>query len=357
MSRSHLVFLGTYTRDGTSRGIYATRLDADSGALSEPELAAELENPTWLALSPDRRFLYANQANASQAHAFRVDRATGRLEPLAAPAEVDSAPGLGSPSHLAVDATGRVLLAANYHQSFVAATPIQLDGTLGLAKVIRHEGKGTHPARQEKPHPHSVTLSPDNRFVLVADLGLDRIFSYALDPVEGRLAPANPPFVACSPGDGPRHFKFSQDGARAYAINELGNTISVFDYDSTRGALTFRQKVSTLPDEFKETNITAEIRLHPNGRFVYGSNRGHDSIAVFSVAPKFGELNAVEIVKTGGRTPRNFALSPDGNWLLCGHQDTPLVTVFRIDPATGRLTRTKHEAAVPACVCVTFVEE
>jgi 6-phosphogluconolactonase len=251
MSSSQLIFLGTYTREGAARGIYASWLDGESGALSRPELVADVENPTWLALSPDLRFLYANHANASQAIAFAVDRAAGRLEPLVDPHAANPAgnasPALGSPSHLAMDATGRVLLAANYHQSFVASIPIHSDGTLGSAHIIRHEGKGTHPTRQEKPHPHSVTLSPDNRFVIVADLGLDRIFSYALDIDAGRLAPADPPFVSTSPGDGPRHFKFSPDGTHAYAINELSNTITVFDYDPVRGALSPRQKVPTLP--------------------------------------------------------------------------------------------------------------
>ena len=356
MGASHLIYLGTYTRTGTSKGIYVVRLDRETGALGNPELAAEATDPAWLALSPDKRHLYAIHASRSQGVGFSVAATTGKLTPLrAAPATGGTAP-VGPPSHLTVDATGRVLLAANYHESFVAATAIRADGTLGDATIIRHEGKGTHPTRQEKPHVHSVTLSPDNRFVMVADLGLDRVFSYALDPATASLTPASQPFATTSAGAGPRHFKFGQDGRHAYVINELDNTITVFDYDATRGALSPKQTLSTLPHDFKGQSATAEIRVHPNGRFVYGSNRGEDSIAAFSVNGQTGELSFLETVKTGGKNPRNFSLSPDGRWLVCGHQDTPLLTVFRVDESTGRLSRTPSTANVPACVCVLFFD-
>ena len=352
MASSHLIFLGTYTRTGTSQGIYSVRLDGDSGALSAPQLVAEATDPAWLALTPDRKFLYTIHGSATQARGYAVDRSSGKLTPLPA----SEAPVANPPSHLAVEATGRTLLAANYRDGFVAAIPIKPDGTLGSPNSIQHEGKGNHPTRQEKPHVHSVTVSPDNRFVIVADLGLDRVFSYALSPETARLSPANPPYVATAPGAGPRHFKFSPDGRRGYVINELNSTITVFDYDPSRGALTSRQSISTLPADFAGQSTTAEVRVHPTGRFVYGSNRGHDSIAVFGVDSATGALAPIEIVKSGGRTPRNFALSPDGNWLVCGHQDTPLITVFRIDLMTGRIQRAAHSAAVPSCVCVLFVD-
>lgn len=354
MASSHLIFLGTYTAKGPSQGIYTVRLDGETGALSAPELAATATDPAWLALSPDRNYLYAIHGSAAQAHGFAVDAARGKLTPLPAA----EAPVANPPSHLAVDATGRVLLAANYRDGFVAALAIKPDGSLGAPQVIRHEGRGPHPTRQEKPHVHSVTVSPDNRFVIVADLGLDRVFSYALDPVQARLTPANPPFVATLPGAGPRHFKFSPDGRRGYVINELANTIAAYDYDAPRGALTPANVVPTLPPDFTGSNTTAEIRVHPNGRFVYGSNRGHDSIAVFALDPATGRPGAtpVEIIPTGGKNPRNFALSQDGRWLVCGHQDTPLLTVFRVDSATGRLSRTPHTAEVASCVCVLFVD-
>lgn len=354
MASSPLIYFGTYTRNTTSEGIYSARLDGATGALSQPELAAAATDPSWLTLSPDGRRLYAIHGSAAQAIGFSVDATTGKLTPLAASAPTPAAPPVNPPSHLAVDGTGRTLLAANFREGFVAALPIQADGSLGSAQVIRHEGRGAHPTRQDKPHVHSVTLSPDNRFVIVADLGLDRVFTYALDAASARLSPASPPWVATAPGAGPRHAKFGADGRFVYVINELDNTLDTFAYDAARGALSLKQTLPTLPSDFTGTNTTAEVRVHPNGRFLYGSNRGHDSIAVFAVDPALGTLNRIEIVPSGGRNPRNFALSPDGRWLVCGHQDTPLVTVFRVDPTSGRLTRTEHTAPIPAAVCILF---
>jgi 6-phosphogluconolactonase len=353
MASSHLIFLGTYTRNG-SKGIYTLRLDDSTGALTAPVVAAESPDPAWITLSPNKKFLYAIHPSEAQAIGFAVDGAKGTLRPLPASA----APTASPPSHLAVDATGRALLAANYRDGYVASMQIRPDGTLGTPAKIPHEGKSVDARRQDRSHAHSVTLSPDNRYVIVADLGVDKIFSYALDPAAAKLTPANPPFVATEPGAGPRHFKFGPGGRHAYAINEINNTIAVYDYTPAAGALKPRQVVGTLPADFSGANTTAEIHVHPNGKFVYGSNRGHDSIAVFQVDPATGKLGAraVEVVPTGGKTPRNFALSPDGKWLVCAHQDTPLITVFRVDPASGRLTRTEHTAEVPACVCVLFYD-
>lgn len=354
MASSHLIYLGTYTRNGPSKGIYSVRLDDATGALSAPELVAESIDPAWITLSPNKRFLYAIHPSSAQAIGFSADASTGRLTPMSLQPGAATTAAANPPSHLAVDATSRVLLAANYRDGFVAAIPLRADGTLGTPNTISHEGKGTHPTRQEKAHVHSVTLSPDNRFVIVADLGLDKIFTYALDTAAGKLAPASPPFVATEAGSGPRHFKFGNDGKHAYVINELSNTVTAFDYDPSRGALHPRRSVTTLPGDFTGQNTTAEVRVHPNGKFLYGSNRGHDSIAVFSIHPYTGDLTPVEITKSGGKNPRNFALSPNGKWLVCGHQDTALLTVFRVDSATGRLSRTEHTAEVPSCVCVLF---
>jgi 6-phosphogluconolactonase len=357
MASSHTLFLGTYTsrgsnaRSGGSRGIYSVRLDRDTGALSEPVLVAEAIDPGWLTFTPDKKFLYVIHGSQAQAIGFSVDGANAKLTPLPATAS----PAASPPSYLAVDATGRALLAANYRDGYIAAMPIHKDGTLGAPNITRHEGKGPHP-RQDQPHPHSFTLSPDNRHAIVCDLGVDKIFSYALDPANAKLTPAASPFVATEAGAGPRHFKFGADGKHAYAINELANTIAAYDYDSTRGAFVPRQTISTLPADFKGASTTAEVRVHPNGKFVYGSNRGHDSIAVFAIDAATGKLTSIEIVLSGGKNPRNFALSPDGRWLVCGHQDTPLITVFRVDPATGRLVRTEHTANVPTCVCVLFYD-
>jgi 6-phosphogluconolactonase len=346
---SHLIFVGTYTKSG-SRGIYAVRLDSATGALSEPVLVAETSNPTWITFSPDKKFLYAANDSEARAVGFTVDAKQMRLTPLPAtptPAAINS-------THLAVDATGRTLVLASYQGKFLGAVPIRADGTLGAPILTPHEGRGAHPTRQTDAHPHSVTLSPDNRFVIACDLGLDKIFTYALDPTAAKLTPGNPPFVATKPGAGPRHFKFGVDGKHAYAINELDNTITVYNYAAANGALTPRQTLPTLPADFSGANTTAEVRVHPNGKFLYGSNRGHDSIAVFAIAAETGLLTPVEIVSSGGKTPRNFALSPDGAWLVCGHQNSDSLIVFRVDPATGKLTRMPGGATVPQAVCVLF---
>jgi 6-phosphogluconolactonase len=352
MAASHLIFLGTYTKTGTSKGIYAIRLDSETGALSAPTLVAEALDPAWVTLTPDKKILYTLHGSAGQAIGYSVDLGTGKLTALPRPAGATTP--ANPPSHLAVDATGRTLLTANYRDGQVAAIPIHADGTLGPASAIKHEGRGPNPERQEKPHVHSVTVSPDNRFVIVADLGLDKVFSYALDPAAAKLAPAAQPFATVPPGSGPRHFKFSRDGKRGYVINEMGGSITAFDYDAARGALAPIQTISTLPAEFTGLKWNAEIRVHPNGKFLYASNRTHDSIAVFSIDQASGKLTLIEIVPSGAKTPRNFELSPDGKWLVCGHQDAPLLTVFAVEANTGQLTRTPHTAAVDSCVCVLF---
>ncbi len=349
---SHLIFLGTYTRNG-SEGIYAVQLDDATGALSTPILAAKSPNPAWITFSPDKKFLYAIHESAAQAVGFRVDAANAKLTPLPAAAT----PSANAPSHLAVDATGRVLLAANYREGRAEAIPIKSDGTLGTPTFVQHAGTGPHKTRQEKPHVHSATLSPDNRFAIFCDLGTDKIHTYALDPAAATLTPGNPAFVAAAPGAGPRHFKFSADGKHAYAINELDCTIAAYDYTAATGALTPRQTISTLPSSYDNSsgaNTTAEVRVHPNGKFLYGSNRGHDSLASFAIDAATGKLTPIEIVSSGGKVPRNFAFSPDGKWLVCAHQDSANLTVFRVDAATGRLTRVPGEATVPMCVCVLF---
>lgn len=350
MSGSHLIFLGTYTRSGASRGIYAVRLENDSGRLSAPWLAAEATDPGWLEFSPDRSLLYTIHASPAQAVAYRVDATNGLLTPLNAKPLATG--GMAAPCHLALSRHGSVMLAANYHEGFVASLPVVSDGSLGEPAAVRHTGRSVHPTRQEKPHVHSVTLSPDERFVIVADLGTDRVVSYPL-LADGRLGPAAASFAA-KPGAGPRHAKFSRDGRYLHVVNELDNTITTLAYDAATGALSLAGSVNTLPADFTGASTAAEIRVHPVGRFVYASNRGHDSIGVFDEDVTSGRLHHVQTIASGGRTPRNFALSPDGRWLVCGHQDTPLVTVFEVDTATGRLRRTPHSAEVPVCICVAF---
>ncbi|QYM80227.1 lactonase family protein [Horticoccus luteus] len=345
----HLIFIGTYTRtDGL--GIYSTRLDATTGAFSVPKLAAATTNPSFVTLSPDRHFLYAVSESDAMAVPFAVNPAAGLLKKLQPP----QPSGGPAPCHLVVDRTGRVLLTANYHKGIIGVLPIRSDGQLGTPTIVQHYGHSVNPERQSSPHTHSVTLSPDNRHVIVCDLGLDRIFTYLLDLDNASIAPERPAFVVTPAGSGPRHFAFGRDGRHAYAICEMGSLILTYDYSPEHGELTPRQQLSSLPADFSGSSSGAEIRVHPNGRFLYGSNRGHDSIAVFAISPEDGRLTLVEIVPCGGKNPRNFTLSPDGRWLVCANQGTNSLTVLSVDADTGRLHLTDHRITVPLPVCVQF---
>ncbi|HEY8994628.1 MAG TPA: lactonase family protein, partial [Lacunisphaera sp.] len=281
---------------------------------------------------------------------FRYNTATGTLTKL----NTEPTGGIGL-AHLDIDATGHTAVAISYHGGQVASFPILADGKLGARKsLISHTGQlGPNTKRQDKPHPHSVTFSKDNRFAYVCDLGLDRIYRYRLDPAAAILSPAGE--TATAPGAGPRHSKFSADGKFLYVINELNSSVEVFVADAATGELNRVQAIPTLPAGFAGESICAEIRLSPDERFVYGSNRGHDSLAVFARDASSGMLTLVEIVPTGGKHPRNFNLSPDGRWLVCGNKDSDNVTVFRVDTATGRLARTAQTLKVPQAVCVLFV--
>jgi 6-phosphogluconolactonase len=359
-TREHIALLGTYTGE-ESRGIYAVQLDAETGVLSTPELVAELPSPEFLALHPNGKVVYAltrvdtDDGGASGAvAAFGVDPKTGKLTPL----NVQSTGNSGSLAHLGVDATGRTLVAASYGGGYVVSFPIAPDGRLGeRASFLVHKGQvGPNQPRQDAPHPHSVTLSPDVRFAFVADLALDRVFAYQLDPENGTITPYEPGLVSVAPGAGPRHTKFSPDGKSFYVLDELDCTITSCTYDVAQGIADPFQVVSTLPDDFSGRNTTSEIRVHPSGRFVYAANRGHDSLAVFARDTSTGALTRVEIVACGGERPRNFALTPDGAWLLCAHQDSNTATAFKVDPTTGRLSATGQTVAVPKAVCVLFLE-
>ncbi|MFZ9681767.1 MAG: lactonase family protein [Cephaloticoccus sp.] len=345
----HLVFLGTYTRT-TSKGIYTVRLDRETGALSTPELVATTANPSFLALSPDKKHLYAVSERDTLAVPFAVDLATGHL----IPDRVQDSGGK-APCHLTMDHTGRCLVVSHYHTAILASLPIHADGSLGdPVSIIPHTGKGVHPTRQEAAHVHSANISPNNRHVIVCDLGLDRVYTYLLDAAAATLTPAATPYVATAPGAGPRHSAFSPDGRHVFVINELNSTLTCYAYDDATGGLTPVDTQSTLPADFTGGNTTAEVRVHPNGRFVYGSNRGHDSIAVFGFDASTGQLTPLAHTPTGGRSPRNFALSPDGRWLLAANQNSDTLRTFKVDADTGLLTATTYEASVPQSVCVLF---
>jgi 6-phosphogluconolactonase len=262
-----------------------------------------------------------------------------------------------STAHLAVDASGKMVVTASYTGGQIAAFPIKADGSLGAHTTwLALTGQlGPNKARQERPHPHSITFSPNNRFAYVCDLGLDRIFCYRVDPIGAILTPAQIPSEATAAGAGPRHSLFSPDGRFFYVINELSSSISLFSCDPASGALTPGPTVSTLPAGFSSGNTDGEIQMHPNGRFIYGSNRGHDSLAVFARDHANGTLQLVEIVQCGGRHPRHFSLSPDGQWLICANRDSNNLVVFKVDAVTGRLAATGQVAQVPLPVCVLFV--
>ncbi len=358
---SPLLFIGTYTKQG-SQGIYAVPFDSATGALGAPAVAAEIVNPTFLAWRPDHRVLYSlgegpgpDGRKSSGAAAFAFEAATGKLSLLNARGS-----GGGNTTMLSPDATGRMLVTVSYSGGQVAAYPLTPDGRIGeRTSFLVHQGPpGPNATRQEKPHPHSVIFSPDNRFAFVADLGLDRVLVYRVDPAAATLTPHDPAYITTPPGTGPRHTKFSNDGKFFYILNEIDGSISVCAYDAARGIAQPIQHISTLPAGFVVTDPdrAAEIRVHPNGRFIYASNRGHESLAVFAVNAD-GTLRLVELTPCGGKHPRNFALSPDGRWLVCANQESNNLVSFQVDAATGRLTATGSVVTVPQAVCVLFAPE
>jgi len=328
--------IGTY-----SKGIYALR--------DKPELAVETESPSFLVVHPNGRFVYAANEPKNALSAFSID-ASGQLKFL------NSVPSRGAgPCHVAFDKTGKWLFTANYDGGSIAAFPVHADGSLGeAAAFVQHSGSSVNKERQEGPHAHSVNISPDNKFLLVTDLGLDEILVYRFDAAQGTLTPSDPPFAKVAPGSGPRHLAFAKDGRFAYVINEMLSTVTAFSYDPTRGTLREIQTLSALPPDFKGSSEAAEIAIHPNGRFLYASNRGHDSIALFAIDPSTGKLTAQGHVSTQGKTPRNFAIDPTGAILYAANEASGNVVEFRIDPKTGSLTPEGKVFEVPKPVCVTF---
>lgn len=351
-----ILYVGTYTGQ-RSKGIYAWRFDAATGKTESLGLAAAAPNPSFLALHPSGNFLYAVQERgdyqgqkSGALSAFSIDRGTGRLKLLN---EVPS--GGADPCYVSVDAAGRNALVANYTGGSVAVLPIAEDGTLSPASCcIQFSGKGVHPARQEAPHAHSITLSPDGRFAIAADLGLDKLQVYRFDGAEGMLVANGVPFARTAPGAGPRHLAFQPGGRFVYVLNELTCSITTYAFDGQTGALLELGSVSTLPPDYRGSNTGAEIRVHPSGRFLYASNRGHDSIAVYALDGQ-GGLKLLQHLPTGGKTPRNFVLDPSGCFLLAANQDSDSVVIFKVDAGTGCLSPTGGKLGVGAPVCLRFL--
>jgi 6-phosphogluconolactonase len=358
---SYWVFVGTYTNgkgENRSQGIYVMDLDARSGQLGAPRLAATATDPSFLAIHPSRKFLYSVNELAEfrgrrggGVSGYAIDAPRGTLTPL----NQQSSGGEG-PCHLTVDRLGKNVLVANYGSGSVACLPIENDGKLRAASsFIQHQGSGADRGRQSGPHAHSINVDADNRFAVAADLGLDKVLVYAFASARGTLTPNDPPFSQVAPASGPRHFAFHPNGHYGYVINEMANTVTAFAYDATKGTLTEIQTIATLPDDFKGRSHTAEVQVHPSGRFLYGSNRGHDSIAIFAVDSTTGKLSTVGFEPTQGKNPRNFALDPTGTLLLAENMDSDSVVVFRIDQQSGALRPTGQTVAISRPVCIKMI--
>jgi len=351
-----LVYVGTYT-SGKSEGIYLYRLNLTSGELKHVATTKGVKDPSFLALDPSRRHLYAvNEVEefagrkSGVLSAFAVDQRTGELRLL------NQQPSLGgAPCYVVVDQTGRFVLVANYAGGNVAVLPINSDGSLGEATDVKQDlGSSINAERQEGPHAHCIVLDPANRFACACDLGTDKIMIFRFDARRGKLIPNTTPSVQAKPGAGPRHLTFHPGGKYAYVINELHATITAFAHDQIRGNLKEVQTVPTLPTDFTGPNTSADIHVSPDGRFVYCSNRGHDSIAAFKIDPRNGQLTFIAHESTGGKTPRNFGIDPTGAFLLVANQNSDNIVTFRRIRKTGRLSATGHVADVPSPVCLKF---
>jgi len=360
-----LVYVGTYTRGRSQgKGIYLFRLQTEN--LEVPQnitlvplgLAVETPNPSFIDLDVQRRLLFAvNEIDdfegkpTGAVSAFSIDQATGTLTLL------NQRPSMGTgPCHLVLDKQNRNVLVANYGSGSVAVLPVGSDGRLGTATaVVQHSGKSIHPDRQKGPHAHCMTLDPANRFAFACDLGLDKVLSYRFDARQGKLIPNDPGFVSTRPGAGPRHMIFRPDGRFAYVVNELSSTVTAYAYDSNTGVLKDAQTVTTLPEYFDGANTGAEVGVHPSGRYLYVSNRGHNSVVLFAIDPERGTLTYIEEQGTGGSTPRHFGIEPSAKHLAIANQDSNTVLVCRIDAGNGRLKPSGVFASAPSPVCVKFL--
>jgi len=360
-NKPYLVYVGTYTNKTESKGIYAYLFDPGVGKLTSLGVAAESEDPSFLAVHPSGKYLYAvneidhfGARKSGAVSSFSVDAKTGKLTLL----NQASTQGAG-PCHISLDKTGKFVLVANYDGGSIATFPIRDDGSLGeVAGFVQHRGSSVNKERQEAPHSHWIGVSPDNRFAIEANLGLDELSVYHFNAGNGDLSPIEP-FVKASPGAGPRHLAFLPNGKFAYVLAEMGSSVSAFAYKASNGSLSSLQTVSTLSilrKDYSGPKEAAEIAVHPSGKFLYASNRaGIDTISVFSIDPIKGTLQLQDEYPTMGKTPRNFAIDPTGKFLLAANQESNNIVIFRIDATTGALSPTGEVTEAPAPVCITFV--
>jgi 6-phosphogluconolactonase len=345
------VYFGSHGK-GTHVGFSLARFDTDTGKLTEPVFLEEAEAPAYFIIRPDGRRLYTcNSSPGSSVSAYAIEPTTAKLKLLN-----QQPSGGGDPSYVSLDPGGHYLLVANFLGGSAAVFALRPDGRIGRRTAfIQHVGASVDPHDPRHAHAHSIRFDPSRHFVLLADLGLDKIFIYRLDQKTGALTPNDPPFTSVASGSGPRHIAFDPRGRYVYAINQTANSVVHFGWDSNRGALTQLETVSTLPEDFKGENTGAEIIMHPSGKFLYATNRGSNSVAVFSVQKDTGRLILAQNISTQGKTPRNAELDPTGKWLLVSNQDSNNAVVFRIDQSTGQLTQNGEPVPVPAPFCERFL--
>jgi 6-phosphogluconolactonase len=349
-SPKEIMYVGTYSTRG-SEGIYVLEFDRATGSLKQLQGVQNAKSPTFLAIPPSGKVLYSvNEATTTSGgvSSYAIEPKTGKLTLM----NQESAHGRG-PCHIALDQTGKLAFVSNYGAGTFTVLPIQSDGKFGAATdSIKYEGKGPNAQRQDKPHIHSATISPNNRFVYVCDLGNDKVYIYEFDKATGKVKPAATPFAAVSPGSGPRHITIHPNGKYLYLVEELTSTVATFSLDSKTGALTMiEDNVKTLPADFTGKNTSADIHTDPKGRFLYQSNRGYDALAILSIAND-GKVSLVGQQSTEGKVPRNFMIDPKGEYAFAANQDTDNIVVYKVDSKTGKLTPTGHQIKVPAPVCL-----
>jgi 6-phosphogluconolactonase len=362
-AKQYRMYVGTYTlgehgAPTKSAGIYAYAFDPAAGKLTSLGAVAETVNPSFVTIASNRRFLYAvNETGnykgekSGAVSAFSIDQKTGKLTLLNEVASKGA-----DPCYITLDKTGKFVLVANYTGGNVSVFPVLSDGRLGDSSAfVQHTGHGPNAERQEGPHAHSIDLSADNKFAFVDDLGLDELVAYRFDAAKGTLTPNDPKFAKLPDAAGPRHFAFRPDGKFAYVVSEMQSSVTAFAYDSAHGSFQTLQTISTVPKDYQGHNDDAEVEVHPSGKFLYASNRGHDSIAVFAIDEHKGTLTQVQDSPTLGKTPRNFQIDPTGKFLIAANEESNNIVVFRIDAQTGQLTPTGQVLDVPAPVCVKFV--